>query len=271
MVSTSSFTPLELAQRESGAPTAALSSKSEQQTVDAVLFPAFRHFRGLGVDPKTDTLRKLIKSSLLPEERKLNPVYKDLSESERQAKIRDPALAASLDSQRVENPTILICSHGQRDSRCGVLGPLLHAEFTWYINERKPIDGKSKLEARPGAFLASSSSRLSTGEESSPASSSSSSSTSTSCDESINVNVGMISHIGGHKWAGNVIMYIPPTFQLPLSASKSPHPLAGMGIWYGRVEPRHVEGIVEQTLLQGKVIQDLFRGGLSQDGDTLRL
>ncbi|KIV86372.1 hypothetical protein PV11_01986 [Exophiala sideris] len=250
MVSTSSFTPLELADQESSVDTTPLISAPEQKTVDAVLFPAFRQFRGLTLDSKADTSRKLVKSWFLPEERKLNPVYKDLSESERRTKTRDPALAASLDSQPVEATTILICSHGQRDSRCGIIGPLLHAEFTSYINGRKPIDKGLQLEARPGAFLTSSS---------------------RTSKETININVGMISHIGGHKWAGNVIMYIPPTFQLPLSASRSPHPLAGLGIWYGRVEPRHVEGIIEQTLLKGKVIQDLFRGGLGQNGETLRL
>ncbi|KAI1615822.1 Sucraseferredoxin-like protein [Exophiala viscosa] len=250
MVSTSSFTPSELADQESSLGTIPLSSAPDQEIVDAILFPAFRHFRGLTLDPKADISRKLVKSWLLPEERKLNPGYKDLTESERRAKSRDPALGDSLLSQSVEAPTILICSHGQRDSRCGILGPLLHAEFTSYINERKPIDREIELEARPGAFLASSSS---------------------TSEETINVNIGMISHIGGHKWAGNVIMYIPPTFQHLLSASRSPHPLAGMGIWYGRVEPRHVEGIIEQTLLQGKVIQDLFRGGLGQGGETLRL
>ncbi|KAK4936337.1 hypothetical protein LTR10_022765 [Elasticomyces elasticus] len=247
MVSTSSFTPLELADQESSVNTTSLSSAPEQKTVDAVLFPAFRQFRGLTLDSKADTARKFVKSWFLPEEGKLNPVYKDLSESERRAKTRDPAPATSLESRPVEAPTILICSHGQRDSRCGILGPLLHAEFTSYINERKPVDKGMQLEAKLGAFLTGSSS---------------------ASDKTIDVNIGMISHIGGHKWAGNVIMYIPPTFQLP---SRRPHPLAGLGIWYGRVEPRHVGGIVEQTLFQGKVIQDLFRGGLGQDGETLRL
>ncbi|KLJ06659.1 hypothetical protein EMPG_17845 [Blastomyces silverae] len=35
--------------------------------------------------------------------------------------------------------------------------------------------------------------------------------------------------------------------------------LAGKGIWYGRVEPRHVEGIVEETVLGGRVISEHFR------------
>lgn len=111
----------------------------------------------------------------------------------------------------------------------------------------------------------------------------------------------MISHIGGHKWAGNVIVYIPPDYQInPLErenrganpkdkdAAKEPvvheddrlsenddkpfvSPLAGKGIWYGRVQPKHVEGIVEQTIGHGKIIKDLFRGGINQNGSTIRL
>lgn len=75
--------------------------------------------------------------------------------------------------------------------------------------------------------------------------------------------VGLISHIGGHKWAGNVIIYIPPSF--------SRNALAGRGIWYGRVGPEHVEGIVAKTMLEGKVIKELFRGGIDQDRKILRL
>lgn len=75
--------------------------------------------------------------------------------------------------------------------------------------------------------------------------------------------VGSISHIGGHKWAGNVIIYVPPSF--------AKNPLAGKGIWYGRVGPEHVEGIVEKTVLDGKVIKELFRGGIDRSGEIIRL
>ena len=36
--------------------------------------------------------------------------------------------------------------------------------------------------------------------------------------------------------------------------------LAGKGVWYGRVEPRHVWGIVEETVRGGKVVEELCRG-----------
>jgi hypothetical protein len=82
-------------------------------------------------------------------------------------------------------------------------------------------------------------------------------------------HIGLISHIGGHKYAGNVIIYIPKSMKYKVSSS--PHPLGGKGIWYGRIEPKHVEGIVEETVLGGKVVKDHFRGGIDYDGSILRL
>ena len=84
--------------------------------------------------------------------------------------------------------------------------------------------------------------------------------------------VGLISHVGGHKWAGNVIIYIPPSwrFNSP-DTSGEEISLAGCGIWYGRMEPKHVEGIIKETILGGKIVRDLFRGGVNQDGEVLRI
>lgn len=92
-------------------------------------------------------------------------------------------------------------------------------------------------------------------------------------------DVGVISHIGGHKYAGNVIIYVPPGWTYP-SASRAgkeqgsepqsgENALQGTGIWYGRVEPNHVEGIVQETLLTGRIVVEHFRGGVSKDGRYL--
>lgn len=61
---------------------------------------------------------------------------------------------------------------------------------------------------------------------------------------SSSVKVGLISHIGGHAYAGNVI-YFP----------KNSHP-----IWYGRVFPELVQGIVQETVIGKKIIRELYRG-----------
>ncbi|KAI5777464.1 Sucrase/ferredoxin-like-domain-containing protein [Geopyxis carbonaria] len=61
-------------------------------------------------------------------------------------------------------------------------------------------------------------------------------------------SVVFINHVGGHKYSANVIIY-----------RKSD----GQGMWLARVSPRHVEGIVKHTLLEGRVIRpDVhLRGG----------
>ncbi|KAF9276464.1 hypothetical protein BGZ68_009995 [Mortierella alpina] len=60
------------------------------------------------------------------------------------------------------------------------------------------------------------------------------------------VEIWLISHIGGHKFAGNVIV----------------HKSNGLAVWYGRVEPCHAEAIVETTLEKGQVIKELYRGSM---------
>jgi (2Fe-2S) ferredoxin len=50
------------------------------------------------------------------------------------------------------------------------------------------------------------------------------------------------------------------------SSYPSSSPLAGHAIWYGRVEPRHVEGILRETVLGGRVIKELVRGVVDFNG-----
>jgi len=58
--------------------------------------------------------------------------------------------------------------------------------------------------------------------------------------------IDITSHVGGHKYAGNVIIH---------TSNKS------LGsVWYGRVFPEHVPAIVEETVLNGRVIKPLYRG-----------
>jgi hypothetical protein len=137
------------------------------------------------------------------------------------------------------SPTILICGHGNRDQRCGIMGPLLEAEFRAALKRVGfSVDGAD------GGLLV---------------------------DQPSHANVGLISHIGGHKYAGNVIIYLPPSFGDDGGIKGEKHALAGKGIWYGRIEPRHVEGVVNETVLGGRVISDHFRGGIDERGGILRL
>ncbi|RMZ90117.1 hypothetical protein DV736_g2638, partial [Chaetothyriales sp. CBS 134916] len=165
-------------------------------------------------------------------------------------------------TQPITKPTILVCSHGGRDKRCGIIGLLLVHEFRRQLRSIYAHAATTVPEDETNAF------------------------------DHQSINVGGVSHVGGHKWAGNVILYIPPGYEIAadsdqgqdravptaaattasrLRRNKVTSPLAGTGIWYGRVEPRHVQGMIEQTLLGGKVIEDLFRGGIDRQGHPLRL
>lgn len=150
---------------------------------------------------------------------------------------RAPELASKFDVVDIQHsPTVLICGHGGRDIRCGVMAPALETEFQRILQSHGFTSAGSD---------------------------------STTVDGPNHANIGLISHVGGHKYAGNVIVYIPP--EMKMGASAEPHPLAGKGIWYGRVEPKHVQGIVNEMILGGRVVTDHFRGGIDRNGDILRL
>ncbi|KAL3901696.1 MAG: hypothetical protein SGCHY_000424 [Lobulomycetales sp.] len=55
------------------------------------------------------------------------------------------------------------------------------------------------------------------------------------------------SHVGGHKFAGNVILF--PS-----------------GDWYGRVRTCHVSFLVQEALLAGSIVKDLWRGRMGHLG-----
>lgn len=153
----------------------------------------------------------------------------------------------------VEDVMVLICGHGERDKRCGVMGPVLREEFEVGLGRegfevlKGPVECEHGVEGEDGERLVS--------EEEGKS------------KKKLTAKVGLISHIGGHKFAGNVIVYIPPSQR---GGDGNIHPLAGSGIWYGRVEPRHVEGILKETLREGRVVNDMFRGGINREGELLR-
>lgn len=220
--------------------------RPELQTSSAYILPQFKYVPYL---PRVsfDSVEALVRGYLLPE--KLHPMHDGLSPIHRDRLLRKPAYQNMLWGVRdVTEVVVLICGHRGRDERCGVFGPLLRAEFEKRLPEKgvEVLTGPVEVEGKgePLAVEGEGSGRK------------------------YAARVGLISHIGGHKFAGNVIVYLPPALR---TEGGEAHPLAGHGIWYGRVEPRHVEGIVEETVLKGRVIEELFRGGIKQDGEILRL
>jgi len=137
-----------------------------------------------------------------------------LSETQKSALLRDDTHSLLLPpALPIRFPVILICGHGARDSRCGILGPILQSAFEKELAKR-----------------------------------------------GVHADVAQISHVGGHKFAGNVIVYTPPTWG---------NELAGTGVWYGRVGPEHVEGLVEETVVRGRIVLGMLRGGIMGDGGSL--
>ena len=106
---------------------------------------------------------------------------------------------------------ILLCSHKRRDARCGLTAPLLKKEFE---RQLRPYGlCRDAEDTRPGG-----------------------------------VGIHFVSHVGGHKFAANVLIYRKKEQQM---------------IWLARIRPEHCEGIVKYTLLQGKVVhpESQLRGG----------
>lgn len=253
------------------------------------MFPSFQYISQ--VQPSESSVASFLESFVLPS--------RDQSSQQKDSKKSITDLLKEKSQRQglvtpISTPTILICSHNSRDSRCGILGPLLHQEFSQYINKRHTLRNKVTSDIVEDSRDESSAVSFASHPQFRP------DAIDPDHEEQQPINIGMISHIGGHKWAGNVIIYIPPNYQInPLKrkhrgadpkdkAAKEPivhederlsesddkpfvSPLAGKGIWYGRVQPQHVEGIVEQTIGHGKIIKDLFRGGINQNGSTIRL
>ncbi|KAI4306237.1 hypothetical protein L6164_029529 [Bauhinia variegata] len=105
---------------------------------------------------------------------------------------------------------VFVCSHGSRDRRCGVGGPVLVSRF----REEIELHG---LQGR--------------------------------------VFVSPCSHIGGHKYAGNIIIFRPN-----VNGEVTGH-------WYGYVTPDDVPALLQRHILKGEIYDILWRGqmGLSED------
>ncbi|KAK4580260.1 Altered inheritance of mitochondria protein 32 [Recurvomyces mirabilis] len=202
----------------------------------AFLLPSFQYVPS--IPTHSTAVEDFIKAFVLPG--RLHQSHDVLSREQQNILKRQPELQKQfVGARKVDEILILICGHGARDERCGKLGPILQAEFEDKLQRQNipiihdpPVAEALQVSTEVEGYVPT-------------------------------ARVGLISHIGGHKWAGNVIVYIPPSF--------SRNPLAGKGIWYGRVGPEHVEGIVAKTVLDGKVIKELFRGGIDQARNILRL
>ncbi|GJJ07315.1 hypothetical protein Clacol_001516 [Clathrus columnatus] len=138
---------------------------------------------------------------------------------------------------------ILLCSHKRRDNRCHIAAPKLQIALTEalenegyevYTDLEEPF-GQQAIEDYPG-----------TDEERELEFLNQLQAIADSTDPK-KVLILKTSHIGGHKYSGNVVIYTPQ----------------GSGVWYGRVSPHEVPAIVKTTICDGKVLPALLRGGVN--------
>lgn len=136
---------------------------------------------------------------------------------------------------------ILLCSHKRRDKRCAIAAPVLEKTFTQYLEREgwevhtdlEDLCSKPTLEALFSADKADAESVYQSQLAALPG--------------QHRALILRNSHVGGHKFAGNVIIYTP----------------TGTSVWYGRVTSHHVESIVTNTIINGRVLSPILRGGLN--------
>ncbi|KAE8225398.1 hypothetical protein CF319_g1852 [Tilletia indica] len=149
---------------------------------------------------------------------------------------------------------VLLCSHKKRDARCSIAASLLssalrsHAEQAgWTVDERG--DDHDSSTSTWGS-LSSSPSKDEGWEWRKMASEGKTPDHHGEDGEEGGGTLGIfqISHIGGHKYSGNVIIYFP----------------TGAGVWYGRVSPvRDAKAVFEKTIQQGIIIPEFLRAGIN--------
>jgi (2Fe-2S) ferredoxin len=74
------------------------------------------------------------------------------------------------------------------------------------------------------------------------------------------------SHTGGHKYAGNVLVFVPENgVNGDLIAREGSTGVNG--VWYGYVTPAEIPSILERTVCKGEVIPRLWRGSMGVKPD----
>ncbi|GAA5843695.1 hypothetical protein JCM11251_003466 [Rhodosporidiobolus azoricus] len=143
---------------------------------------------------------------------------------------------------------VLLCSHKKRDKRCHISAPLLISQFHHHLSSH----GFHIDERGDGHDLTSHGPPIEDWEGTTEEKEERLRETLQEVGREGEATVGVfkVSHLGGHKFAGNVIIYFPN----------------GSVVWYGRASPADVKLIVDRTIVHGQVIPELLRGGLGLEG-----
>ncbi|GLB33574.1 putative sucrase/ferredoxin-like protein [Lyophyllum shimeji] len=136
---------------------------------------------------------------------------------------------------------ILLCSHKKRDNRCAIAAPKLEQAFIHSLQENGwAADTHLECHCLMGPPLED---LHLTPEETQEHITKELMNSS----QEKRVLILKTSHVGGHKYAGNCLIYTPQ----------------GSCVWYGRVSPHEVDSIVVHTIIHGRVLPPLLRGGLN--------
>ncbi|PPJ54004.1 hypothetical protein CBER1_02994 [Cercospora berteroae] len=130
---------------------------------------------------------------------------------------------------------ILLCSQATRDARCGQSAPLLRKELERHL---RPLGLYRDLhDERPGG-----------------------------------VGIYFISHVGGHKYSANMMVYrrAEPQRSVQQQINGTANEIEGEAaqcIWLARIRPEDCENVVRFTVLQGKVVKPerQLRGGFDRE------
>lgn len=110
-----------------------------------------------------------------------------------------PGVKLEVDPQRAY---IFLCSHRTRDKKCGITAPIMRKEMEIHLRDLDLY--RDAGDDRPGGVL-----------------------------------VAYVNHIGGHKYAANVIIYLRKS---------------GKNIWLARCKPNNVVPIIDECIVEdGKV------------------
>lgn len=194
MITNSSFEPTDSALHQKETPQAPTStnrsipiaksgsdelapSSAQTTPTSAFLLPSFQYIPTIPTD--SSSVEALVKAFILPSQ--LHQSHDRLSRAETNILRRQPEMQRQfVGARKVDEILVLICGHGGRDVRCGTLGPILMQEFQEKLQRQNIL----LLNDPPPAEAIEVNTEV---EGYSPT-----------------ARVGLISHIGGHKWAGYV-------------------------------------------------------------------
>lgn len=79
------------------------------------------------------------------------------------------------------------------------------------------------------------------------------------------VEVRGCSHVGGHAYAGNVLVFAPGNGVMSDASKILKNTSDVQGTWYGYVTPGEIGEVLQRTVLTGEVVPRLWRGSMGMD------